>query len=41
MFMLSLFIFFLDEKVQPKTTEPSGQGDTFTPGEWNPVSSKR
>ncbi|EIE87510.1 hypothetical protein G6F46_000563 [Rhizopus delemar] len=30
-----------DEKVQPKTTEPSGQGDTFTPGEWNPVSSKR
>ncbi|KAI8326956.1 hypothetical protein EDC96DRAFT_544852 [Choanephora cucurbitarum] len=23
------------------TSQPSGQGDTFTPGEWNPTSSRR
>ncbi|KAG1467708.1 hypothetical protein G6F56_004255 [Rhizopus delemar] len=30
-----------DKKVEAKTTEPSGHGETFAPGEWNPVSSKR
>jgi hypothetical protein len=26
---------------QKKTTEPSGHGDDFAPGEWMPSSSKR
>ncbi|KAI9483594.1 MAG: hypothetical protein EXX96DRAFT_148818 [Benjaminiella poitrasii] len=24
-----------------RSTQPAGQGDTFTPGEWNPISTKR
>ncbi|GAA5803410.1 hypothetical protein EDC94DRAFT_629878 [Helicostylum pulchrum] len=28
-----------EQKVQ--TTQPTGQGDTFSPGEWNPTRSKR
>ncbi|CEG71764.1 hypothetical protein RMATCC62417_07443 [Rhizopus microsporus] len=30
-----------DKSEEPKSTEPVGQGDTFTPGEWNPTVSKR
>lgn len=35
---------FITEKQaaqRAKSTQPSGHGDTFTPGEWNPSSSKR
>ncbi|KAI9249006.1 hypothetical protein BY458DRAFT_494203 [Sporodiniella umbellata] len=28
-------------KAENTTTEPSGHGETFSPGEWNPISSKR
>jgi hypothetical protein len=34
------FVEAAKEKEMAKSTQPSGQGDTFTPGEWNP-SSKR
>lgn len=30
-----------DKSEEPKSTEPAGQGETFTPGEWNPTVSKR
>ncbi|KAI7904969.1 uncharacterized protein BX663DRAFT_501203 [Cokeromyces recurvatus] len=29
------------EQQTSNSTQPTGQGDTFSPGEWNPVSSRR
>ncbi|KAI8970280.1 hypothetical protein BDF20DRAFT_825957 [Mycotypha africana] len=31
----------IKEELGSDTAEPSGFGDTFTPGEWNPVSTRR
>ncbi|KAI8645961.1 hypothetical protein BD408DRAFT_360498 [Parasitella parasitica] len=30
-----------DKEMPAKSTRPSGTGDTFSPGEWNPTSSRR
>lgn len=29
------------EAQKAKSTQPTGHGETFSPGEWNPTSSKR
>lgn len=30
-----------DKEEAAKSTRPSGTGDTFSPGEWNPSSSRK